>query len=198
MNESLENYKSLIKAVIENAMSDYVKLQHPANRRKKYLQESLIVASAMFFDSSFRFTIFVNNDGSKMSIQDALFFSMNFPTNSYNKFINNLLNDMELYWYDKHFQNIKIPNEVSICGRLYFINLIENLNNTICDKEKLLISLDKNNRAKDREFINSCLKIIVDTNEIKISKDDFKKLSKALYLFIKINGGFTTENDTTT
>ncbi len=198
MNDALENYKHLIKAVIENAMSDYIKLQHPANRKKKYLQESLIVATAMFFDKSFRFTIFMNKDGSKMSLQDALYFSMGFSYNSYDKFILNLLNEMETYWWDKHFQNIKIPNEVSICGKLYFVKLIEEEVERKIDANNLLIYLNKNNRNKDRDFISIALKIIIESNLIKISDEDFQKLSKSIYLLVKVNGGFTTENDLST
>ncbi len=198
MNSSLEDCKTLIKAVIENAMSDYIKLQHPANRKKKYLQESLIVATAMFFDKSFRFTIFFNSDGTKMSLQDALEYSIGYSSVASVKFINNLLKEMETYWWEKHFQNIKIPNDVSICGRLFFIKQYAEQQSKEYDNDKLLIFLNKNDKNKDRVFINTSLRIIVDLNEIEISEDDFDKLSKSIYLFIKVNGGFLTENDTTT
>jgi hypothetical protein len=198
MNSSLEDCKTLIKAVIENAMSDYIKLQHPANRKKKYLQESLIVATAMFFDKSFRFTIFFNSDGTKMSLQDALEYSIGYSSVASVKFINNLLKEMETYWWEKHFQNIKIPNDVSICGRLFFIKQYTEQQSKEYDNDKLLIFLNKNDKNKDRMFINTSLKIMVDLNEIEISEDDFDKLSKSIYLFIKVNGGFLTENDTTT
>ncbi len=198
MNSSLEDCKTLIKAVIENAMSDYIKLQHPANRKKKYLQESLIVATAMFFDKSFRFTIFFNSDGTKMSLQDALEYSIGYSSVASVKFINNLLKEMETYWWEKHFQNIKIPNDVSICGRLFFIKQYAEQQSKEYDNDKLLIFLNKNDKNKDRVFINTSLKIMVDLNEIEISEDDFDKLSKSIYLFIKVNGGFLTENDTAT
>lgn len=199
MNDSLENYRNIIRAVIENAMSDYIKLQHPANRKKKYLQESLIVATAMFFDKSFRFTIFTNSDGSKMSLQDALEFSMGRTPSIQFKFINNLLKEMESYWWEKHFQNIKIPNDVSICGKLYFIKLKpETECNTDYNNENLLIFLNKDDKFKDRKLINTILKIIVELNNINIEEEDFEKLSKSLYLLIKVNGGFLTEDNSTT
>ena len=34
---------------------------------------------------------------------------------------------------------------------------------------------------------------MLDSNEIVLKDEDIDKLSKTLYLFIKMNGGFTTE-----
>ncbi len=133
-----------------------------------------------------------------MSLQDALEYSMGYSPIIITKFINNLLKEMETYWWEKHFQNIKIPNDVSICGRLFFIKQYTEQQSQEYDKDKLLIFLNKNDKNKDRVFVNTSLKIMVDLNEIEISDDDFDKLSKSIYLFIKVNGGFLTENDTTT
>jgi hypothetical protein len=47
------DYKRLLRAILVHAMDDYVKLQHPKNRRKKYLREAFSSAVDMFFDSEY-------------------------------------------------------------------------------------------------------------------------------------------------
>ena len=53
-------------------MDDYIKLQHPKNRRKKYLREAFTNAVDMFFDSEYMMLHLQNGDGSFMSLEDFL------------------------------------------------------------------------------------------------------------------------------
>ena len=55
------DYIKIIRAVIDNAMTTYIKLQHPANRHRKDSTTSYLEAVDMFFDSSFRFECFKND-----------------------------------------------------------------------------------------------------------------------------------------
>ena len=67
-----EDYKTIIKAVLRQGMDDYVKLQHPKFRTKKYLQEAFDSSVEMFFDSTYRLLYLLNEYGEPMSLKDMM------------------------------------------------------------------------------------------------------------------------------
>lgn len=64
----MSEYKSLIKAIVDNGIIDYIKLQHPNNRKKRYLQEAYYTSIALFFDDSFRLDLFADQNGEPLSL----------------------------------------------------------------------------------------------------------------------------------
>lgn len=186
------DHKILVKAVVDNSLTDYIKLQHPANRKKRYLQEAFVTSIAMFFDDSFTFNMFMNEYGKPMSLTDAIVYSNDTYKFSLKAYKENVLEETREYWWAKHFRNIRIPNDISINAQMYFIKYNKEKAREI-DNKNYLIYLDKADRMSDRHFIHSCLLIMLDSNKIVLEDEDIDKLSKTLYLFIKMNGGFITE-----
>ena len=70
--EANEDYKKILQLIVDFGKTDYVKLQHPKNRDKKYLEETFITCVDMFFNDDFRFMHFNNDDDSKMSLNNLL------------------------------------------------------------------------------------------------------------------------------
>ena len=71
---SEEDYRKIVKAIFDSAIVDYTKLQHSKNRNKKFLQQSFLDVTAMFFDTSFIFEHFLSlEDGTtKLSFEDLI------------------------------------------------------------------------------------------------------------------------------
>ena len=51
----VKDYRLLLGHIIKQAIDDYIKLQHPKFRQKKYLHETFLDAVDMFFDPEYRF-----------------------------------------------------------------------------------------------------------------------------------------------
>lgn len=188
MANSIE-YKALIKAIIENTMIDYIKLQHPNNRKKKYLQEAYITSIALFFDDSFRFELFVDDNGEALSLDTALKIIVDGNLTSIKNTREHLIRDTIVYWYEKNFQNLNLPKTINIAGKTYFICNKSNTEAYI-DKQKYIIYLDFNKKESDRDFTKLCLDLILSESEILIKTNDLENLNKYFYLFLKMNGCF--------
>ena len=73
---SNKDYLKIIKAVLDSAAVDYVKLQHPANRKKKSLKQSYIDSVEIYFNENFRFEHFTDptNEDYHFSTKELLSF----------------------------------------------------------------------------------------------------------------------------
>ena len=63
MGTAREDWETLLMAILTQAMNDYVKLQHPKYRKKKYLQDAFDSAVKMLFDDTFEFMYLKNEYG---------------------------------------------------------------------------------------------------------------------------------------
>jgi hypothetical protein len=186
--EHLE-YKAIIKAIIDNGIIDYVKLQHPNNRKKRYLQEAFVTSVSMFFDKSYVFGIASKNDGKVLNLEGALQIIMDGQIASIKKTQEHLISESIEYWYEKHFQNLAIPKNITIAGKVYFI-YYENTEKAYINKEKDLIVLNKESKTADRDFTKLCLEILLEELEIVLCNYDLENFNKFFYLFLKVNGCF--------
>lgn len=184
-------YKNLIKAIIENATIDYIKLQHPNNRKKKYLQDAYINSIALFFDPTYTFSLFKNNDGDYLMLYDALRIISEGTKIDIQKFKNHLINETIKYWNEKHFQNLTIPNSINVSGIVYFIKYEDT---SRIDFDNQLIILEKNNKSNDRDFVKHVLTLILIKCNIELDEHSLEEFQKYLYFFLKVNACFSNKN----
>jgi hypothetical protein len=192
--EKLE-YKAILKAIIDNGIIDYVKLQHPNNRKKRYLQEAFVTSVSMFFDKSYIFGIASKVDGTVLNLESALQIIMDGQIPSIKKAQEHLVSESIEYWYEKHFQNLAIPKNITIIGKVYFI-YYENTEEAYINKEKYLIVLNKDNKTVDRDFTRLCLHILLEELDISLCDYDLENFNKFFYLFLKVNGCFAQKEKT--
>lgn len=186
-----EDYKALVKAVIENSIVDYIKLQHPLNRKKKYLEQTFINSVAMFFDDEYEFEAFTSfEDGSNLSTKEMIIIMTNTHSVSMDKTKDHIINESMSYWWEKNFHDFSIPSKVTICGKVWFLH--NSTKNSYIDYENYKIYLPLKQKGNDRLYMEMVLKIILNHVGLDISEEHFLKLHKFLYLFLKVNNAFTT------
>lgn len=190
MSSDNSEYKNLIKAIIDNATIDYIKLQHPNNRKKKYLQDAYINSIALFFDPTYTFSLFKNNDGDFLMLYDALKIISDGTKIDLQKFKDHLLNETIKYWNEKHFQNLSIPNSINVNGIVYFIKYGPE---SKIDYENQLIYLQKDSKTNDRDFVKFVLILIFKKCNIELDNRAFQEFQKYIYFFLKVNACFSNK-----
>jgi hypothetical protein len=185
------DYKELVKAVINNAVTDYTKLQHPLNRNKKYLKEGFLSSIQMFFNEDFRFHAFTSFETNEhLTIKDLLGIMMGSTDIQFEKTQEYIVNESIEYWWSKNFHDIKIPSKTIIYGKVWFISNSQKPYVDF-DKNKIYLPIKKTN--SDRVFFELVLSIILREANINLTEEDFKALHKVFYLFLKVNNAFSTK-----
>ena len=182
------DYRQLIKAVIENGITDYVKLQHPLNRSKKYLEEGFLSSIRMFFDEDFRFQAFTSfKDDSPLCTKDLLSIMIGSNDASIQKAQDHVISESINYWWEKNFNDFKVPSKCVIAGKVWFVR----------NSDKLYINYDKNqiflpvkSQGNDRLFTKACLEILLNEASIELQAEQFENFYKLFYLFLKVNDTF--------
>lgn len=183
-----EDYKRIVKAVIDSSITDYVKLAHPKNRNKKYLEQTFLNAIEVFFDDSYKFEAFVSIvDQLPLSTKDLISIMISNSGVSMDKTRQHVINESIKYWWEKNFNDISIPSSINIFGKVYFIH---NASTEHIDLDKNKIFLPIKKTGSDRIFFKLCLKVILIESGIQLEEETFNKLHKVFYLFLKINNAF--------
>lgn len=185
----MSEYRSLIKAIIDNGIIDYIKLQHPNNRRKTYLKDAYYTAIALFFDDSFRLETFSDENGDSLSLESALKIVLDGQLTSASKARQYVIKETIAYWYEKNFQNLYLPKTINIGGKTYFICNKKN-STAFIDRIKYVFYIDLSKKDSDRDFAKLCLQLLIDESFIELNTADFNSLNKFFYLFLKMNGCF--------
>jgi len=183
-----EDYKRIIKAVIDSSITDYVKLSHPKNRNKKYLEDTFLNSISVFFDDQYRFDSFRSIiDEAPLSTKDIISILLSDTGVSMDKARQHVVNESIRYWWEKNFNDIHLPSSINIFGKVYFVHnaLTEHI-----DFEKYKIFLPIKKKGSDRIFFKLCLKIILKEASIDLEDETFETLHKIFYLFLKINNAF--------
>jgi hypothetical protein len=186
-----EDYRNLIKAVIETAIVDYTKLQHPLNRNKKYLNEGFLSAVEMFFDENYKFEAFTSiQSESPLTTKDMLSIMVNSTEVNMEKTKQYVIDESINYWWTKNFHDIKIPSKIIIYGKTWFIH---NAQKQYIDYEKQHLYIPLKTNKADRIYFDLILQIILKEANIDLLPEDFQTLHKVFYLFLKVNNAFSTK-----
>ena len=184
-----EDFKKLIKAVIEYSVTSYIKLQHPLNRKTKSQKEDFLITLDLFYNPEYRFEHFVDPETQEtMSTVDMLTVLLNGIAPSMTNTHNYIVQESIDYWWTKNFHDISIPNTVSIAGKVY--KTINSPNNFYVDYENLRIYVSKKAKFSDRHFFKLILEILFKETNINLSKEQFEQFHKFFYLLLKVNNGF--------
>lgn len=185
-----EDWKFLLQGILNQAVDDYIKLQHPGARQKTYLQEAFLDAVDMFFDKSYRFEALQNDFKEDMNIVD--FFESLLQSERINipAFQKHLIKETNKYWDTKEMQVINIPSTLSICGQVYTIEHTDDEGYEV-DYDNRIIRLNKQTtEMNQRNLFRSMAEIIADSNELIFSKKTRESLVDDIFSCIKMNAGF--------
>ena len=184
---SEEDYRKIVKAIFDSAIVDYTKLQHSKNRNKKFLQQSFLDVTAMFFDTSFIFEHFLSlEDGkTKLSFEDLIKYYLKKNTINMNDIHDHVAQHSMDYWWEKNFHDLQVPATVTIAGIVWTV--VNSPSNTYIDEINKRIYCPTRKIGSDREFFHICLKLILKSADIKLDDLQIESFFKLFYLFLKIN-----------
>lgn len=190
MSDQQVDYRKLMRAILCQAMDDYIKMQHPRYRKRKYEREAFWSARDLLW-----------NDGHTLAIEDA---EGNFTTlatlcaaaaDRENADVENLraylLAESKAYWKEKQVRTIEIPEDVVVEGHAY---RVQHQQDPEIDFDEKIIYLNKESPTAEEQFMQLVLDLTCHHNEIKTSVKARKELGKSLYRILKLNSCFVGDS----
>lgn len=156
--KALQDYKRIIAGIIEQSMDEYVKLQHPKSRKKKYLYESFANSFDIFFDPDYSFLYFNKADGSNMTTQDMLSVILTTATPELIVMQDHLINRAAEYWDNKYMKTITLPDCFIFKGHTYVFEHTEGTP-SINHDTKVIKMNRKQNLNNEKQFLNFAYQI---------------------------------------
>lgn len=189
--DPLDDYKKLIKSVIDYSVTNYIKLQHPLNRKTKSNLQDFLLTLAIFYDEEYSFQHFVDLDTQEpMSTKDMISFLMDGASVSMKNTQNYIIKESINYWWEKNFHDIKIPTTFTVTGKVY--RVINSTSTKFVDYENLRIYIPIKQKNSDRIFFKFILQILLKELNINLETEKFDELAKFFYLLLKVNNAFAT------
>ena len=187
-----EQYKTLLMAILRQAMDDYIKLQSPIYRKKKYLQEAFDAAVSMFFDDTYRFLYIKRKDGDNMSLTDLLSIFVNDKRMDINKLRQHLISESKKFWENKLLNVIEVPDTYIYDGHVYKIQHLDDSDSYEIHFIEKTIAINKDSKNSDNQqlFIKAAIEILLYHEDIPITGKNLEKLYKGFYRMIKVNSCF--------
>lgn len=190
MGTAREDWETILMAILTQAMNDYVKLQHPKYRRKKYLQEAFDSAVRMLFDDTFEFMYLKNDLGDDMSLPDLLSNFISEKNMDLEKLRTHVISEAKLFWENKLLNVLEIPESFIYDGHVY--DTIHTDDECKVDYISKSIHIDKDNSNSDTQqvFIKAAVEIMLYHEEIPIAKKNIDILAKGFFRMLKVNSCF--------
>jgi len=174
-------------AILHQAMDDYVKMQHPRCRRRKYEKEAFWSARDLFWNKNHELNI-ISEEGTPVTLQTLALAASGRGNVNLNNLHSHLVNESIKYWKEKHVKTISIPEDVVIEGHAY---MVEQADSPHIDFDAKTIQLDKKNPAAEKQFMQLVIELSCHHREIRTSAKARRELSEAVYELLRMNDCFT-------
>jgi hypothetical protein len=188
LDETLrDDYQLLAEKVLWQAMLDYVRLQHPAHRDRRYLLEAFMDSADMFFDPDYIVGEFVDDDNLPVDLEGFLKIATDRDRTDIPGLHRYLRESSLEHWKPEEKEIlIKIPPIITIKSTPWYTEHQEKDGHQI-DFDERVIYVNKKTAQGQREFVEAILNIIWDFLEMKISAKSRKEFSELLYETLVIN-----------
>jgi hypothetical protein len=190
----IDNYdlNRLMHAILKQAMDDYVKLQHPIARRKKYMQEAFDSAVDMFFDSDFSFMYVKDEENKEIGLKELVYQLMSDDRVDVDKIKKHVVTDAQTFWQNKFVNTIDIPESLIYNGHVYSVLHIDDNDDAAVDFDQKIILLNKSTDCSDNQelFMQLCLQVVAYHEEFKIPAATMNKLGNSLFRLLRMNSCF--------
>lgn len=189
--EDPEDYKILLHHILSQAMDDYIKLQHPKFRSKKYLQEAFNSAVDLLFDSNYRFLYLKNEMGEEMSLKDMVAFLLDNNRIEIDRLKQHVIDSSRKFWETKIIHTLYIPATFVYDGHVYIVHHTDDSPDSIdFDNKKIILNQRRTSESEER-FMQLALQVALHHEELKVDNEMAKKIGKAIFKMLKINSCFT-------
>ena len=195
MNDLHEDYKKIMSAILRQAIDDYIRMQHPRYRRRKYEKEAFWSACNLLWDDNHILQI-EDDEGRPMTLRALAIAAADRENVDLKRLRQYLLDESVIYWNEKKMKTVTIPEDIVVEGHAYQIHHIENkkYENIQIDYDNKIIFLNKKSPTAEEDFMLAMMELTCHHGEIKTSAKARHKLGKAFYRLLKINNCFTGEN----
>lgn len=182
---SLDDMKKLKLAVLNQSIQDYIKLQHPKYRSKKYLEESFIYCVNMFFNEEYRFMYFLDDFGNNLNTKDFIASASSTYIKDLEPMKKYLKNESIKYWKEKYMKTFTIPPYIVFEGIVY--NLLMSESKTEIDWEKNEIHFNKKDKQSELTFVSLFVEIMKKEHNLKLTKKESTLIADSILNFLKMN-----------
>ena len=124
MNDLREDYKRIMSAILRQAIDDYIKMQHPRYRRRKYEKEAFWSACNLLWDDNHILQI-EDDEGNPMNLRALAKGAANRENVDLKKLRQYLLSESVIYWNEKKMKTVTIPEDIVVEGHAYQIHHID-------------------------------------------------------------------------
>lgn len=170
-------------AVLDQSMSDYVKLQHHKYRSKKYLEESFLYSYCMFWHDDYTFLHFFNEDGTNQSTLDFIRSAMQRNVKNLEPMRKHLKEKSIAFWKNKYMKTFTIPPYIVFQGEVW--NLLTGSEKI--DHSSKEIFFDKKAENAEERLIYMFVLLINDEFDLKLKKKQIERLNESFFEFLKMN-----------
>tara|TARA_B100001123_G_scaffold252504_1_gene281737 strand:+ start:239 stop:856 length:618 start_codon:yes stop_codon:yes gene_type:complete len=185
------DYKVLLHAILKQAMDDYIKLQHPKFRTKKYLQEAFDSAVDLLFNSDYRMLHIQNDMGEMMSLKDMVTSLMEDDRADLEDLKKHVIQEARAFWETKLVRTLYIPESFIYDGHVYSVFHTDDFDPSV-DFDKKEITINKlRGSESEQQFLTTAIDIVFYHEDIPAKKETRSKLSKGLFRMLKVNSCFT-------
>ena len=186
MNHSHEDYRKLMSAVLRQAMDDYIKLQHPRSRRRKYEREAFWSARDLLWDNECSLSI-ADEEGHEMTLEALAKAAADRENVDLDRLRSYLISESIEYWENKDVKTISIPEDVVVEGHAY---AVQQADSTSIDFDDKIIYLDKQGPTAEEQLMSAMVELTCHHGEIRTSAKARREMGKALYRLLRINDCF--------
>lgn len=187
MEQDHEDYRKLMSAILRQAMDDYIKLQHPKCRQRKYEREAFWSARDLLWDDSCELSI-ADEEGKPIGLQALAMLASDRENVNLRKLRSYLISESIAYWNQKQVRTISIPQDVTIEGHIYSVHQADDSD---LDFDNKIVYLDKLAANAEEQFMQLLLDLTCHHSEIKTSAKTRAELGTAIYRLLRINSCFT-------
>lgn len=185
-----EDLNKLAQQVFRQTLEDYLHLQHPNTRTKKYIHEAYLSAVDMFWDPEYRLDAFTDENSEPLTLIKFMKLSADRENLDIHALRKYLMTETESFWKDKMTDTIAIPDTMIVCATPYDVSHIAESGFRIDYDERMLYINRKPSEVNNQEFLNALIEIICYHHDLRISKVNQRILGTAMYEILKINNSF--------
>lgn len=187
-----EDFETITRQILRQAIDDYVKLQHPSQRKKKYLKEAWWTAVDLFFDPDFLFDSLTNDQNKPMNLADFIRIAADRENVDLKQLRSYLTRESVKYWDEREMKTVEVPEDVIVDGHVYSVVYRSQVGYKISYKRKeISLPAEGTTSEKEEEFVRAVTEVIAYHSETKISKKALAEISKGWFRALKVNNCFT-------
>jgi hypothetical protein len=190
------DWRNLLLGILRQAIDDYIKLQHPITRRKKYLQEAYLTAIAFLFDNDYELANVFDGYNNTMSVEAMVKEILESEKVNLEQMKEYAIKETIQYWTEKDMQIFDhIPESINICGKVYEVlhEDVKFTDNSLppVDTEEKIIRINKDGKRAEVQLLEAVFVALCLELDVGMTNIELKELAKYFHLLLKMNNCFT-------